>query len=1073
MYARWVPPKSNAASTARPAEPAPAPATALPNGADIVNGVNGSPSSSRFAPPRPTQQAARPIPSAQQPIPTPAASLPATQKRKIVFEDDEYANVSAARLGLMGGAGASKRPRAYEEPESTAVSTPRTDVDANKSTNGTAPPAGEKKKRKRRRKSKKRGGDDEDNDDEGDDAEENDTVEKKEREKVDTAKEKIQETKEDGQTEVPVETKEVEDEPKQKKKKNSKTDGETEEKKEQNKDKKAPAPPAVTEEPMEVDTEEPARATTIPAQAVDTPMVDQFRENKPKREKKNKKSKNEAAISQEVEELSVRHKALLEKKNKSLKKAQERAPATAARGEDNGASADAANEPAELHGLEPLPQPAPIPEGTARPAYDTLPPWLADPVRVASTTRKPFAELGISPELGIDERATKVLRDEKGWTEAFAVQTAVVPMLLPSRRPSRGAGRGDLVISAATGSGKTLAYVLPLIRDISRTRGVTRLRAVIVVPTRELVQQVQDVCETCARAYGGSSGSATDGSKTSGKKVRIGVAMGSQSFKKEQATLMEEDQVYDPEGYRALLSNRQRWPFAAEDAAAETSTTATGVSATSYTAVETIGLPTSSTLPLPNHVIQHISSVDVLVCTPGRLVEHIQSTPGFTLDFVRWLVVDEADKLLGQSYQQWLTIVMDRLAATSSSSPASHSETNEKLGARDFADSCESGVRKVVLSATMTRDLSLLNSLRLSRPTHIILEGTARQAQGLATEGDDAAYVLPDRLQESAIKVRDESQKPLYLVDLLRSALLSGASATSGSKAASTAEPTADSDEDSDSNSDSDSDSSEPIDSDSSSDSSASSVDDSDSDSDNSDSSSGNSDTDEDEDTTSNKTKTTPVAPFNSTVLVFTKSNENALRLSRLLALLAPDLAPLIGTITSTTRTSERRKTLRTFGTEPSKKLRILVATDLAARGIDLPRLDHVINYDMPPSVEFYVHRVGRTARAGWAGHAWTLYTKKEAGWFWPEVAGQSSKNKSALLASLSSSASTVRRTNKVAKAVVGGEDREHKQKKQKQVATDGDDEGGARAWFGEARLAAYEEALEQLGREAADTRRK
>ncbi|ERS97683.1 hypothetical protein HMPREF1624_05854 [Sporothrix schenckii ATCC 58251] len=1076
MYARWVPPKSNAASTARPAEPAPAPAPA--NGADIVNGVNGYPSSNRFAPPQPTQHAARPIPFAQQPIPIPAASLPATQKRKIVFEDDEYANVSAARLGLMGGADASKRPRACDEPESTAVATPHTNMDANASTNGTAPPAGEKKKRKRRRKSKKRGGDDdEDNDDEGDDAEENSTVEKKEKEKVETAVENIEETKEDGQTEVPVETK-VEDDPKQKKKKKSKTDNKTEEKKEQNEDKKAPAPPPVTEEPMEVDTEEPTSATTTPAQAVDTPMVDRFRENKPKREKKNKKSKQEAAIAEEVEELSVRHKALLEKKNKSLKKAQERAPATSAHGEDNGASADAANEPAELHGLEPLPQPASIPEGTARPAYDTLPPWLADPVRVASTTRKPFAELGISPELGIDERAAKVLRDEKGWTEAFAVQTAVVPLLLPSRRPSTGAGRGDLVISAATGSGKTLAYVLPLIRDISRTRGVTRLRAVIVVPTRELVQQVQDVCETCARAYGGSSGSATDGSKASGKKVRIGVAMGSQSFKKEQATLMEEDQVYDPEGYRALLSNRQRWPFATEDAAAETSTTATGVSANPYTAVETIGLPTSSTLPLPNHVIQNMSSVDVLVCTPGRLVEHIQSTPGFTLDFVRWLVVDEADKLLGQSYQQWLTIVMDRLAATSSSSPASHSMIKEKLGARDFADSCESGVRKVVLSATMTRDLSLLNSLRLSRPTHIILEGTARQAQGLATEGDNAAYVLPDRLQESAIKVRDESQKPLYLVDLLRSALLSGASATSGSKAASTAKPNVDSDEgsdsdsDGDSESDSDSNSSEPSDSDSSSDSSASSVDDSDSDSDNSDSSSGNSDTDEDEDTTSNKTKTTPAAPFNSTVLVFTKSNENALRLSRLLALLAPDLAPLIGTITSTTRTSERRKTLRTFGTEPSKKLRILVATDLAARGIDLPRLDHVINYDMPPSVEFYVHRVGRTARAGWAGHAWTLYTKKEAGWFWPEVAGQSNKNKSALLASSSSSASTVRRTNKVAKAVVGGEDREHKQK-QKQVGTDGDDEGGARAWFGEARLAAYEEALEQLGREAADARRK
>jgi ATP-dependent RNA helicase DDX51/DBP6 len=67
--------------------------------------------------------------------------------------------------------------------------------------------------------------------------------------------------------------------------------------------------------------------------------------------------------------------------------------------------------------------------------------------------------------------------------------------------------------------------------------------------------------------------------------------------------------------------------------------------------------------------------------------------------------------------------------------------------------------------------------------------------------------------------------------------------------------------------------------------------------------------------------------------------------------------------------------------------LRILVASDLVARGIDLPSLDHVINYDMPTSVASYVHRVGRTARAGRSGKAWTLFTVPEARWFWKEVA--------------------------------------------------------------------------------------
>ncbi|HMX24383.1 MAG TPA: helicase-related protein, partial [Blastocatellia bacterium] len=54
---------------------------------------------------------------------------------------------------------------------------------------------------------------------------------------------------------------------------------------------------------------------------------------------------------------------------------------------------------------------------------------------------------------------------------------------------------------------------------------------------------------------------------------------------------------------------------------------------------------------------------------------------------------------------------------------------------------------------------------------------------------------------------------------------------------------------------------------------------------------------------------------------------------------------------------------------------RVLVATDIAARGIDVDSISHVINYDVPDAAEDYVHRIGRTGRAGNAGHALTLLT--------------------------------------------------------------------------------------------------
>lgn len=74
---------------------------------------------------------------------------------------------------------------------------------------------------------------------------------------------------------------------------------------------------------------------------------------------------------------------------------------------------------------------------------------------------------------------------------------------------------------------------------------------------------------------------------------------------------------------------------------------------------------------------------------------------------------------------------------------------------------------------------------------------------------------------------------------------------------------------------------------------------------------------------------------------------------------------------------SKREKTLEEFR---KQKLNILVATDVAARGIDVDDLTHVINHSFPQEIETYLHRIGRTARAGKKGTAITLVSPKETG---------------------------------------------------------------------------------------------
>jgi len=100
-----------------------------------------------------------------------------------------------------------------------------------------------------------------------------------------------------------------------------------------------------------------------------------------------------------------------------------------------------------------------------------------------------------------------------------------------------------------------------------------------------------------------------------------------------------------------------------------------------------------------------------------------------------------------------------------------------------------------------------------------------------------------------------------------------------------------------------------------------------------------------------------------STVLVFTRTKRRATRLTSLLRgsnVLAEEIH---GNVSQ----SQREKTMQRYrdGAFP-----VLVATDVAARGLDIPAISHVINYDLPDSPSDYIHRIGRTGRAGRSGIA-------------------------------------------------------------------------------------------------------
>lgn len=113
-----------------------------------------------------------------------------------------------------------------------------------------------------------------------------------------------------------------------------------------------------------------------------------------------------------------------------------------------------------------------------------------------------------------------------------------------------------------------------------------------------------------------------------------------------------------------------------------------------------------------------------------------------------------------------------------------------------------------------------------------------------------------------------------------------------------------------------------------------------------------------------------------TSVLVFTRTKDRATRLAKQMKKSGFLVTSLQGDLPQ----NKRQEALNGFR---SGKYQVLVATDIAARGIDVSKISHVINYDMPDTVDAYTHRIGRTGRATRTGDAFTFVTRPDRPFVW------------------------------------------------------------------------------------------
>uniref|UniRef100_A0AAQ5Z8P5 ATP-dependent RNA helicase n=1 Tax=Amphiprion ocellaris TaxID=80972 RepID=A0AAQ5Z8P5_AMPOC len=434
--------------------------------------------------------------------------------------------------------------------------------------------------------------------------------------------------------------------------------------------------------------------------------------------------------------------------------------------------------------------------------HRVLPQWLAEPDVIHRDIKNNLVP--ISNISGISAQLLKKLQNN-GILHFFPVQAEVIPAILESAQQGLLIGRGgykprDICVSAPTGSGKTLSFVIPVIQVLME-RVVCEVRALAVLPTKELAQQVYKVFTSYAE----------------GTTVKVVMLAGQKSFAAEQASLSEHRG-----GVRRSLA-------------------------------------------------------DIVVATPGRLVDHINKNSGLCLEQLRFLIIDEADRMIDSMHQSWLSQVV-KVVYRSGSGSETTSIFRRTEPAHITAASLsppQVPLQKLLFSATLTQNPEKLQQLGLHQPRLFSSVHSQSSTTAAAPTTKQDRFDFPQGLTEYYVPCTLSNKPLLILHFILRMKL--------------------------------------------------------------------------------------------SPVLCFTNSRENAHRLYLLLELFG---GIQVAEFSSRLSPGERKKTLKGF---EQGKIQLLISTDAAARGIDINGVKCVVNYDAPQYIRTYIHRVGRTARAGKAGLAFTF----------------------------------------------------------------------------------------------------